>query len=124
MGQEVRELAIYVFIVVYRMFQETHRKIKKISYEEIIECYEHNEGLLERLKDPTLIAVFFSFIWFIYAVALFTTTFLIEGRCLRKKLEADEKSCFFPLHDIQELQALYEITIKKKNWNRNKRLRS
>ena len=48
-GQEVRELTIYVFVVVYRMFQETHGKIKKISYEEIIECYEHNEGLLERL---------------------------------------------------------------------------
>jgi hypothetical protein len=50
MGQEVRELAIYMFLVVYRMFQEAHGKIKKISYEEIIECYEHNEGLMERLE--------------------------------------------------------------------------
>lgn len=50
MGQEVRELAIYMFLVVYRMFQEAHGKIKKISSEEIIECYEHNEGLLERLE--------------------------------------------------------------------------
>ena len=50
MGQEVRELAIYMFLVVYRMFQEAHGKIKKISSEEIIECYEHNEGLMERLK--------------------------------------------------------------------------
>ena len=25
-------------------------KIKKISSEEIIECYEHNEGLMERLE--------------------------------------------------------------------------
>jgi hypothetical protein len=49
-GQEVRELAIYMFLVVYRMFQEAHRKIKKISSEEIIECYEHNEGLMERLE--------------------------------------------------------------------------
>ena len=50
MGQEVRELAIYMFLVVYRMFQEVHGKIKKISLEEIIECYEHNEGLMERLE--------------------------------------------------------------------------
>ena len=50
MGQEVRELAIYLFLVVYWMFQETHGKINKISSEEIIECYKHNEGLMERLK--------------------------------------------------------------------------
>jgi hypothetical protein len=50
MGQEVRELAIYLFLVVYRMFQEAHGKIKKISSKEIIECYEHNEGLMERLR--------------------------------------------------------------------------
>ena len=49
-GQEVRELAIYMFLVVYRMFQEAHGKIKKISPEEIIKCYEHNEGLMERLE--------------------------------------------------------------------------
>ena len=50
MGQEVRELAIYMFLVVYRMFQKAHGKIKKISSEEIIECYEHNESLMERLE--------------------------------------------------------------------------
>jgi hypothetical protein len=32
------------------MFQKTQGKIKKISSEEIIECYEHNEGLMERLE--------------------------------------------------------------------------
>jgi hypothetical protein len=50
MGQEVRELAIYMFLVIYRMFQKAHGKIKKISSEEIIECYEHNESLMERLE--------------------------------------------------------------------------
>lgn len=50
MGREVSELAIYLFLVVYRMFQESRGKIKKISSEEIIECYEHNEGLMERLE--------------------------------------------------------------------------
>jgi hypothetical protein len=50
MAQSVRELAIYMFVVVYRMFQQAHGRIKKISSEEIIECYKHNEGLLERLE--------------------------------------------------------------------------
>jgi hypothetical protein len=50
MGQEVRELAIYVFLVVYRMFQEGHRKIKKVSSERMIECYEHDESLMEKLE--------------------------------------------------------------------------
>jgi lipoate synthase len=50
MGREVRELAIYMFVVVYRMFKESHRKIRRISSEEIIKCYEHNESLLERLE--------------------------------------------------------------------------
>ena len=36
-------------VVVYQMFHKAHGKIKKISSEEIIEYYEHNEGLLERL---------------------------------------------------------------------------
>jgi hypothetical protein len=49
-GQEVRELAIYMFLVVCRMFKQAHRKIKRISSEEIINCYEHNEGLMERLE--------------------------------------------------------------------------
>ena len=50
MRQEVRELAIYMFVVVHRMFHEAHGKISEISYEEIIKCYEHNESLLERLE--------------------------------------------------------------------------
>jgi hypothetical protein len=50
MGREVSELAIYLFVVVYRMFQGAHGKIKKISSEEIIERYEHNESLMEGLE--------------------------------------------------------------------------
>ena len=50
MDKEVRELGIYMFFVVYRIFQKAHGKIKGISSEEIIECYEHNEGLMERLE--------------------------------------------------------------------------
>jgi hypothetical protein len=50
MSREVREFAIYMFVVVCRMFQGAHGKIKKIPSEEIIDCYEHNEGLMERLE--------------------------------------------------------------------------
>jgi hypothetical protein len=50
MGQEVRELAIYMFLVVYRMFHEAHGKIRKISSEEIIECHQQNEDLMGRLN--------------------------------------------------------------------------
>ena len=50
MGREVSELAIYLFLVVYRMFQGSHGKIKKISSQEIIECYRTNEGLMDRLE--------------------------------------------------------------------------
>ena len=59
MGQEVRELAIYMFLVVYRMFQGAHGKIKKISSEEIIECYEHSfptkKGVTLLLPETLLI---------------------------------------------------------------------
>jgi hypothetical protein len=50
MDQEVRELAIYIFFVVYRMFQKIQGKIKRISSEEIIECYGHNVSMMERLE--------------------------------------------------------------------------
>ncbi len=46
-----RELAIYMFFVVHRMFQKSSaKKLRKISAEEIIECYESNEKLIERLE--------------------------------------------------------------------------
>ncbi len=50
MGQEVSQLAIYLFVVVYRMFQEVHAKIERISLEEVIERFQKNEGMVERLK--------------------------------------------------------------------------
>lgn len=49
MGREVSELAIYMFVVIYRMFQEARGKIKKISADEIIKCHQNNEALMERL---------------------------------------------------------------------------
>jgi hypothetical protein len=50
MGQEVRELGIYMFFVVSRMFQKAQGKIKRISSEEIIKCHELNESFMERLE--------------------------------------------------------------------------
>ena len=51
LDQEVKELAIYMFFVVYRMFQKSSKKkIKKIPAEDIIECYEDNENLMQSLE--------------------------------------------------------------------------
>jgi len=48
---EVRELAVYMFYVVCRMFQKSSRKkIKRISPEEIINCHEKNDHLMETLE--------------------------------------------------------------------------
>ena len=51
MDQEVKELGIYMFFVIYRMFQKAQGKIKRISSEGITECYKHNESLMERLEE-------------------------------------------------------------------------
>ncbi len=51
LDQGAKELAIYMFFVVNRIFAKGYRKkIKKASPEEIIECYEKNEKLMESLE--------------------------------------------------------------------------
>jgi hypothetical protein len=51
LDQEVKELALYMFFVVYRMFEKGYlNKIKRVSPKEIIECYEDNKKLLESLE--------------------------------------------------------------------------
>jgi hypothetical protein len=51
LSQEVKELAIYMFYVLYRMFQKNSKKtIKKISAEEIITSYEKNEHFIKSLE--------------------------------------------------------------------------
>jgi len=51
LDQEVKELAIYMFFVVYRMFHKSSKKkIRKIPAEDIIECYEDNEDLMQSLE--------------------------------------------------------------------------
>jgi hypothetical protein len=47
---EVKELAIYIAFVVYRIFIGSRSKIKKITSKEIIDCYEYNEDLMGRLE--------------------------------------------------------------------------
>jgi hypothetical protein len=51
LSQEVKELAIFLFYVLYRMFEKSSKtKINKISAEEIINCYEKNERLIQSLE--------------------------------------------------------------------------
>src|SRR4030066_1484737 len=48
--QEVKELAIYIAFVVYKMFLDSAGKIPKISSKEIMAMYNENALLLEGLK--------------------------------------------------------------------------
>lgn len=51
LDQEVRELAIYMFHVVCRMFQKGSKKrVKRISPEEIMDCYQKNEDFMASLE--------------------------------------------------------------------------
>ncbi len=51
LDQEVRELSIYMFYNVYRMFKISYqKKIIKISSKDIIKCYEYNEKFIESLN--------------------------------------------------------------------------
>jgi hypothetical protein len=51
LDQEVKELALYMFFVVYRIFEKhSKNKIKKISAKEVMKAYESNEKLLEKLE--------------------------------------------------------------------------
>lgn len=51
LDQDVKELALYMFFVVYRIFEKgSKKKIKKISSKEVMKAYESNEKLLERLE--------------------------------------------------------------------------
>ncbi len=50
LAPEVKELAIYIAFVVYRIFIGSRSKIKKITSKDIIDCYEYNEDLMSRLE--------------------------------------------------------------------------
>ena len=51
LDQQVKELALYAFFVVYRMFEKGYgKKIKRVTAEEIMECHEANEKLMEGLE--------------------------------------------------------------------------
>ena len=51
LDQQVKELAMYMLFVVFRMFQKSsQKKIKRISPEKIIEYYEKNENFIQSLE--------------------------------------------------------------------------
>ncbi|MFH1992701.1 MAG: hypothetical protein ABIK98_09880, partial [Pseudomonadota bacterium] len=51
LDQQVKELALYMFFVIYQTFQKGYgKKIKRITADQIIECYEDNEKLVESLE--------------------------------------------------------------------------
>jgi hypothetical protein len=51
LGEQAGELGVYLLFVIYHMFKNGYGKeIKLITTEEIIECYEENERLMEKLE--------------------------------------------------------------------------
>ena len=48
--QDVKELAIYIAFVVYKMFLDSCDKIPRISSKEIMDMYEENTRLIESLE--------------------------------------------------------------------------
>ena len=51
LDHEVKELAMYMYYNVYKMFQESFKKrIRKISAEKVIECFERNEDFIVSLE--------------------------------------------------------------------------
>jgi hypothetical protein len=52
LNPEAQELAIYLFFVVYRIFQASGAKIRKVSYAEIDTIFEKNETLFENEESP------------------------------------------------------------------------
>lgn len=51
LSRDAAELALYLFYTIYRMFEQgAPRKLRRIHSREIIQCYEANESLLEKLE--------------------------------------------------------------------------
>jgi hypothetical protein len=50
LDQEVKELAIYIAFVVYKMFLDSNGKIPKISSKKIMASYDENIRLMESLE--------------------------------------------------------------------------
>ena len=48
-GSRGEGLGIYMFFVVYRMFQKAQGKIKRISSEEIIKCHERDRAFTGKI---------------------------------------------------------------------------
>jgi hypothetical protein len=51
MDAEVKELAIYIAFVVYRIFESSRGKTKKLTSAEIMSSYESNETLMGSLEN-------------------------------------------------------------------------
>ena len=48
---EAGEVAVYLAFVIYRMFQASAARIKKVSSQEIIACHARNEKLLKNAEE-------------------------------------------------------------------------
>jgi hypothetical protein len=67
-----------------------------------------------------IMAMGFTLVWVIYSIILFAYVFLYEGRHRKKESKTGKKGATFFLHSTKEWEALWEITIKREDWNRKK----
>ncbi len=49
LGDDAKEMGIYTFFVLYKMFTKAYGRIGKATFKEIEESYEHNLSVLEQL---------------------------------------------------------------------------
>src|SRR4030042_2843370 len=50
--QDVKELAIYIAFVIYKMFLDSSGKIPGISSKKIMALYDKNTSLIESIEEP------------------------------------------------------------------------
>ncbi|HPP42396.1 MAG TPA: hypothetical protein PLJ17_10900 [Syntrophorhabdaceae bacterium] len=51
MEDDAKELGIYLFFVIYKIFKKAYGKIKKATYKDIEKSYDYNFGIMEHLEN-------------------------------------------------------------------------
>ncbi|HOP85281.1 MAG TPA: hypothetical protein PLM71_05935 [Syntrophorhabdaceae bacterium] len=50
MDEDVRDLGIYLFFVVYMMFKKAYKKINRVTFDDIDETYDYNLKILDTIE--------------------------------------------------------------------------
>jgi hypothetical protein len=105
--QEVKELAIYIAFVVYKMFLDSCSKIPKISSKEIMAKYDENTRLIESLEGAHE-----KFIDRIACVQISNQPYVIKYVLEALMEDAEEDGINLTEEDIGSLFILYKTEIE------------